>query len=114
MADRATLTVVDCVRSGVANTVTAAIAEGAKFANDGQTFLYCLDTVGNAVLTFKTPGTVDGLAIAEMTATVVADATAGALIGPFPPSIYNQSDGTVHVTPDDHTSLGYVPVRVPK
>ena len=114
MADRATLTVVDCSRAGVASTVTAAIAEGAKFANDGRTFLYCLDTAGDAVLTFKTPGTVDGLAIAEMTATVTADATAGVLIGPFPPSIYNQSDGTVHVTPDDHTALGYVPVRVPK
>jgi len=114
MAERATLTVIDCVRSGVINTVTAAIAEGAKFANDGQTFLYCLDTGGDAVLTFKTPGTIDGLAIAEMTVTVTADATAGELIGPFPPSIYNQSDGTVHVTPDDHTSLGYVPVRVPK
>ena len=114
MAERATLTVIDCVRSGVTNTVTAAIAEGAKFANDGQTFLYCLDTGGDAVLTIKTPGTIDGLAIAEMTVTVTADATAGELIGPFPPSIYNQSDGTVHVTPDDHTSLGYVPVRVPK
>jgi len=114
MADRATLTVVDCSRSGVASTVTAAIAEGAMFANDGRTFLYCLDTAGNAVLTFKTPGTVDGLAIAEMTVTVTADATAGCLIGPFPPGIYNQSDGTVHVTPDDHTALGYVPVRVPR
>ena len=114
MADRATLTVVDCVRSGVISTVTAAIAEGAMFANDGQTFLYCLDTAGDAVLTFKTPGTIDGLAIAEMTVTVTADATAGELIGPFPPSIYNQSDGTVHVTPDAHASLGYVPVRVPK
>jgi len=114
MADRATLTVIDCVRTGVTNTVTAAIAEGAKFANDGQTFLYCLDTVGDAILTFKTPGTVDGLDIAERAVTVTTSATIGELIGPFPPSIYNQSDGTVHVTPDDHTSLGYVPVRVPK
>ena len=114
MADRATLTVIDCVRTGVLATQTPAIAEGAKFPNDGRTFLYCLDTVGNAILTFKTPGTVDGLAIAEKTATIVADATIGALVGPFPPSIYNQSDGTVHVTPDDHTSLNYVPVRVPK
>jgi len=70
--------------------------------------------VGDAILTFKTPGTVDGLDIAEMTVTVTASATVGELIGPFPPSIYNQSDGTVHVTPDDHTSLGYVPVRVPR
>jgi hypothetical protein len=114
MADRATLAVIDCVRAGVTATTTAAIAEGAKFANDGQTFLYCLDTVGDAILTFKTPGTVDGLAIAELAVTVTASATIGELIGPFPPSIYNQTDGTVHVTPNDHTSLNYVPVRVPR
>jgi len=114
MADRATLPVQDCVRGGVTATGVAAIAEGCKFANDGQTFLYCLDTVGDAILTIKTPGTIDGLAIAEHTVTVTAHATIGELIGPFPPSIYNQTDGTVHVTPDDHTSLLYTPIRVPK
>lgn len=114
MAERVPLTVLECTRAGVTNTVVAATVEGASFANDGQTFLYVLDTVGNPVLTFKTPGTVDGLAIGELIVTVTAHATKGTLLGPFPPSIYNQSDGTVHVTAAVITSCGYVPVRVPR
>ena len=114
MAERVPLTVLDCSRAGVINTVQAATAEGASFVNDGRTFLYVLDTAGDPVLTFKTPGTIDGLAIAEKSVTVTAHATKGTLIGPFPPSIYNQSDGTVHVTAAVITSCFYVPIRVPR
>ena len=114
MADRIALTVIDCVREGVVTTEILSTAEGASFANDGRTFLYMLNTAVACTITVKTPGTIDGLDIDELTYVVPIDADVPSMIGPFPPSIYNQSDGTVHVTPSDPTTFYYAAVRVPK
>ena len=114
MADRIALTVIDCVRAGVLTTEILSTTEGASFTNDGRTFLYMLNTAAVCTITVKTPGTIDGLAIDEMTYVVPVDATVPSMVGPFPPSIYNQSDGTVHVTPSDPTTFYYAAVRVSK
>ena len=112
MAERIVLTVIDCVRDGVLTTEILSTAEGASFVNDGRTFLYMLNAATACTITIKTPGTIDGLAVDELTYVVPIDATVPSMIGPFPPSIYNQSDGTVHVTPSNPATFYYAAVRV--
>ena len=64
--------------------------------NDGRIILEVNNTSGGSLnVTVGTPGVVDGLAVADLVVAVAAGATR--LIGPFPPAIYNQSDGTVQV-----------------
>ena len=103
------------IRDGIAPALTAGdTANGMYFVNDGRTFLYVLDVAaGVANFTFVTPGTVDTLAIGDRTVQVAVDATEGMFIGPFPPNIYNQSDGTVHVDIDDDTSVTVEAFRLP-
>lgn len=93
---RTALTVTPITRAGVALGSSAANADGHSVANDGKTFVYVNNGGGAPItVTVLTPGTVDGLAIADRAVTV-ANAT-NRLIGPFPKDIYNQADGTVHV-----------------
>lgn len=80
---------------------TAANADGHKFYNDGHTLLHVKNTNAAPVtVTIATPGTVDGLAIADWTVSV--DATTGdTMIGLLPPAVYNQTGtdaGMVYVT----------------
>ncbi len=83
-------------RTGLEAAYTAAVADGAKFANDGRMFVDVVNDSGSDVtVTVQTPGTVGGLAIAERT--VVVTAGESRKIGPFPPNIYNQSDGMVYL-----------------
>lgn len=66
--------------------------DSAMFANDGNTFLYVRNTgLGDHVLTFQTPQTVAGLAVADHTVTVAAGKTA--LLGPFPTDTFNVQSG---------------------
>ena len=71
-------------------TAVADIADTHEVNNNGKTtFLqFKKSGAGNAVVTFQTPGTVDGNAIAELTATVVAT-TGDKMIGPFARDVYN-------------------------
>ena len=87
--------------------------ENHYFANDGRTLISVLKTGGACIMTFQTPGTVDGLAISEQAVTPGVHATQNTLIGPFPPSIYNQSDGTVHVDLDSETTFSLGAFRLP-
>lgn len=81
---------------GIDPTYSAANADGHTFANNGRTFFQAFNGSGADIeCTFATPGTVDGLAIGEL----VVDIAAGedAIIGPFPPAIYNTDPGTTDV-----------------
>jgi len=83
-------------RTGLEAVYAAAVADGAKFANDGRMFVDVVnDSASDVTVTVQTPGTVDGLAIAERT--VVVTAGESRKIGPFQPNIYNQSDGMVYM-----------------
>lgn len=96
------LTILEISRAGksldklaVAPTAT----HGNKFVNDGKTFLFVRNgSVGDITVTFEAPGSVDGMAIADLVVTVKATGDANGLdellIGPFT-SIFNQSDGYV-------------------
>lgn len=85
-------------RAGVLDTGTAGQAAGHKFTNDGKVFIRVVNGNGAATryITIKTPRTVDGLDVDELTVTVGTSATV--FIGPFPPATFNQtSDGMVYM-----------------
>ena len=102
-------------RDGIDPTYSAANADGHEFANNGRTFFQAFNGGGSDIeCTFATPGTVDGLAIAER----VVDIAAGedAIIGPFPPAQYNTDPGTtdtVKVTFEGVASLTVAAIVMP-
>ena len=106
MADRR-LTPDKATTGGVTTTILSDIlvADTHQIRNNGRVFLRIVKGgAGNAVLTFITPITVGGLAVANKTATVVA--TSGIMIiGPFPPALYNDSSGDLEWTVDDVVGL---------
>jgi hypothetical protein len=102
---RTALTVQQITRSALTPTYTAANASGGNSIpnNDGQ-ILLIVKTVGTGcVVTVDTPGTVDGNAIANKTYTLGTNAERH--IGPFPPNVYNQADGSVYLDFDSVTSV---------
>ncbi|MBI5035569.1 MAG: hypothetical protein HZB51_34185 [Chloroflexi bacterium] len=91
------LTVLAGSRSGVdltANKATVVVVNNYFMPNDGNTRLHVKNATGSTcVVTIDTPGTVDSNAIANPTVSV---ATAKEfLIGPFPKSVYDDSNGRV-------------------
>ena len=86
-------------RAGITPTYNAATAPGTGgdgFSNGGRTFIHVLNTGVEKTLTIQTPGTVDGNAITDR-AVVIPLTTGNKMIGPFPPAIYNQSNGQVYL-----------------
>ena len=79
----------------------ALVADYHYFVNDGRTFLFIIGGTANCEIYIVTPGTVDGAAIADITFDITLGATEFRIMGPFPPGVYNQSDGTVHVNTED-------------
>jgi hypothetical protein len=95
----ATLVVDTITRGGVNPNYNAADAGGDDFMNDAErrTFLAVNNESAETVtVTIATSATMDGLQVADRD--VAVGAGAEAFIGPFPPNIYNQADGTIHVT----------------
>lgn len=91
---RTDIPVVKLVNTGIdpeGTEVASVPATDHSFINDGRTILQIRNTVGTSrVITFETPNTVDGLAVADRTVTVQAGKTA--FVGPFPRGIYNGVD----------------------
>jgi hypothetical protein len=75
------------------------------FKNSGKTFLYLVKAgAGDCIATVTTPVTVDGKAVADLAVTVVA--TSGVkMVGPFPPSIFNDGNGDARVMFSEITGL---------
>lgn len=68
--------------------------DGFLFQNDGRTFLHIVNVnVGAVIVTFQTPQTVAGLAVAELAFTIPA--TSRRVVGPFPRDTFNQSGALV-------------------
>ncbi len=71
--------------------------------NDGRMFLRVVNGSGGPVVcTIVSRNQVGGLAIADQAVTVAAGTEQN--IGPFPPSIYNNTDGDIDASFDDITS----------
>lgn len=93
---RTAITYEQIVRTGLESVGQAAVADGNKFSNDGRMFLRVLNEDASSInVTIQTPVTVDGLAVTDLVVAVPAGEARD--IGPFPPAIYNQTDGMVYV-----------------
>lgn len=67
------------------------------FPNNGNVRLLITDTsTSNNNVTITTPGSVDGNAIADLV--VTCPGSEQLVLGPFPPSVYNNSSGQVRFT----------------
>jgi len=95
----ATLIVVDVVIGGVdlpVGVTPTAVGGTDTFTNDGNVLAKVVTAGTAATVTFVTPGTLYGLAIAD--ATVVLPATGTKMIGPFQPGLYNDTSGNCSVS----------------
>ncbi len=83
----------------VSGALPTSSASSDKFANNGKQYLLVRNgDSGTHVLTFTSPATVDGLDVTDPTVSISAGQTK--LIGPFKPSVFNDSDGYVTVASD--------------
>lgn len=81
--------------------------------NDGRVFLHFKKTgAGACTVTMVTPGTVEGVAIADPTFTVPAT-TGDVMVGPFPRAPYNDGSNKLSFTCSEVTGLSVAAVRVP-
>jgi hypothetical protein len=113
MAD-VSLTVQDCVVTGLAPSYTGSLSTENTYQvqNNGRVFLHFKKTgAGECTVTITTPVTKGGLAVADRTLTVPAT-TGDKMIGPFPPSIYNNSSGLLEFTASEVTDLSVAAVRL--
>ncbi len=116
MAAREVLAVTDIIPASPGNPgilVAAVAANNAEFPNDGRTILFVLCASDATEITFITPGTVDGNAIADPVMTVAINAADVSMFGPFPPGIYNDDNGDIHVDIDQNTGVTWNPFRLP-
>lgn len=79
-------------RSGITPAYTTPNAAGHSVVNDGRTFLHVKTGGTGLTVTAETPGTVDGQAVADRA--YVIGTNTELMIGPFPPSDYDQPDGS--------------------
>lgn len=93
----ATLSVQTIALAGITPSFVAVAAGGDEFPNDGNTFIELVNSSGanSYTLTFTSPVTVEGVAVADPT--VVVGTSARKKIGPFPVSVFNNSSGRVAV-----------------
>lgn len=107
---------VNVLVSGGSGAVAAAAA-GNSFVNDGNVILYFASTSASIItVTIAVPGLIDtygSLTTNPLTITIQAgNVTAQRIITPtFPRSIYNQTDGTVHIDYSSITNLNVAAIQ---
>ncbi|WP_282204537.1 hypothetical protein [Kitasatospora fiedleri] len=89
---------------------------GQQFANNGRRIVRVTNTSGSAVtVTVNMPGTLDGVAPANGGKQVTIPATTGDVtIGPFPATIYNQTDGKVYLDFSATTNVKLAVMEMPQ
>lgn len=79
--------------------------------NDGRMFLDVRNAGDEQTVTVQTPLQMEGLDVSEYVATIPA--TDGVrVIGPFPPALFNQSDGSVYIDLSASTTMTVVCFRL--
>jgi hypothetical protein len=107
------LTVLDISRAGALKALTAANTDGHTIANTGKEFIEVANGAGAPItvtIAWGTGGTIDGVTPTARTITVT-NATSK-LIGPFPPSLYNDANGNVTITFSSVTTITCQALRV--
>ena len=103
---RDTITVTSSVRSGVMPALTVpSEANDAEVANGGRTIVVLISGLGAAAVgagnrTVTIQQVADPYNRIQNDAAFVVDNDSVATFGPFPPLLYNQSDGTVQIDYD--------------
>lgn len=102
---RTSITITDASRTGVNQPAqqNGDASNGMKLDyNDGRILLELSSNTGTTIFTFPIPVTTDGQAVTSRTVSVGAAAVK--VVGPFPPGIYNQPDGSLSVDMDNTTN----------
>lgn len=83
--------------SGAVPTYSAANVDGHTIINSGKTLLHVKNGSGGSInVTIATPGSADGLALADRVVAVAAGAEK--IIGRLNPSVYNNANGKITAT----------------
>jgi len=107
----ATLTVQQPDHDGTTITF-AAVAASDVFANDGDTIaLFNNGSGGNITITTTAAGTPGGLSLSDVVTGNIANGAIGA-VGPFDPTLFNNSSGQVTVAASSTSSVTVAVVRV--
>lgn len=107
-------TVEQVTLAGINATDTGSLSTSDTYLvnNDGNVILHFKKSEAvDATITFDTPGTVRGLAIANPTVTVPAS-TGDIMVGPFPVDTFNDSNGDVRFTASNIAGLTVAAVRI--
>ena len=108
---RQSLSVQDIARSGLSPSYSSAVGDGHSVQNNGRVFIHVKNGDSSSkTITIQTPGTVDGLAVADRDVSIPAGEER--MIGPFPPGQYNQSDGDIYVDYSATTSVTIAALRM--
>lgn len=100
----ATLTSQEIVRAGVEPSYAACAGGGDEFVNTSKEFVHIKNGAGaTQTVTFATPATVDGLAVANRDVAIPAGEER--MIGPFPASTYSDANAKVQMTYDAVVTL---------
>lgn len=98
-------------QTGLTTSYASGIVAGTTdfvFKNNGRTMLHCKKSgAGSCTVTLKTPATLGGLDVAEVTGTVPAS-TGDVMFGPFPPSLYNDVAGDMRFNFSEVTGLTFM------
>jgi hypothetical protein len=109
----AVLTVQQVALAGLTPTYAAAAAGGDSFANDGEVFLHVKNTNAAArtvTVASQRPAT-PGLAPAN-NAVVVPLTVGDKMIGPFDPTVWNDTNGLVQITYTAETGVTVAAIRL--
>lgn len=107
----ATLTVQAATNAGATLTF-AAVAASDVFANDGDTVVLVSNgSGGNITITATAAGTPGGLALSDVVTGNIATGTIGQM-GPFDPTLFNNSSGNVTITCSSTSSVTIAVLRV--
>jgi hypothetical protein len=80
--------------------------------NNGRIIFEIISTDGSSrTVGFAVSTTADGQAIADRTITLSAGGTA--ICGPYPPTYYNQTDGSLNINPSVNTTLKFRAYKLP-
>ena len=108
---RTALSVQEIDLTGLSPTYSDANADGHSITNTGDVFLHVKNaSASDITVTCQTPAKIEGIDIAEITVTVAASGEK--MIGPFNPTIFNQSDGSVYVDYSATASVTVAAVRL--
>lgn len=90
---RADIAITQIAQSGVYPSGTVGQVDGHKFGNSGDVFLEVVNASATVArdVTFPTPAERAGLAVADLVVNIPA--AARKVIGPFEPSVFNQTSG---------------------